>query len=124
MIVTLRVPDELQLKYGGGADKTPSKAMEETLARFADIKLDDRVVMLSGDARKRIEAALGRDVSDTKWFADQIEAITAMHAEGARIQFSASQRLRLEAEARFYKRSFEAHVKDRVEQMLFRELGK
>lgn len=122
-VVTLTIPDETFLLYSKHGI-SPQEAMKKQLERFKEFSPAQRVVVLSDEARGRLEKLLETTIEDTNKLAGWVEGLVKMNVDGVEIMLSEGQRKRLVGEANFYSTEHNKYIDERVRGILNRELGR
>lgn len=121
--VTLKVPEEVEAAYAEQNPKDPRKAMELQLARFKGVTPERRAVILSEEARRRVEKVYARPIEDDLAFAAWLEGVVGLKVGSAEIPLSANQLKILAAYAAQTKKPLTEAIKERVELGLRQILG-
>lgn len=122
-LITLKVKEEVEKKFTEQNPTNPRLAMEQSLERFAHISPDQRAVVLSNEARGRLERAFGFPIEDQNGFCGWIERLMSLNVEGAQIKLNAQQLKVITQQAAYAKQSLEDFIKARISQWLVSTLG-
>lgn len=123
MIITLSIPDTVYQQFLEHSRTNPSKAMENSLKRFAEFKPEDRVMVFSKAQQARFDAIFQKPTEDIDKLIDKVEELVEIQADKVKIPLSQGQQKRLSTEAAFYKKEYPVWAKTRLKQILDQELG-
>ncbi|MGH7274446.1 MAG: hypothetical protein ACREIQ_08330 [Nitrospiria bacterium] len=102
-LITISISDELAQKYAEMDPKKPTQmAITKQLDRFKDIDIQDRALIFTKEARKRVEAIYGKPLENVEEFATWLARLAAMKLDDYPLTLSDGQRKRLATEAQFW----------------------
>ncbi len=123
MILTLSVPDEVYTKYSERNPKDPKKDIEKVIAKFAEIPLDDRLLLVPKETRLELEKLVGAPIEKWEKFVHLFRDALSIRAGEVNIPLTEGQVKRLKLQADFYKREYKEYVGDVIRRGLFSFLG-
>lgn len=115
MKVNITMPDSLfeeyVVKFGlpGAYGK-----MREAIEAYKDVKKDDRVILLAGDARRAIEAIFQTTLDNPEKLIKLIQNMNSVKLGGVDMEFTSDQMERLAAQAGFHGRTPEQYIRETV----------
>jgi hypothetical protein len=113
MIINLKIPDSLYedyLKQYGNPQHY--KKMKDHLELLKDVPVNDRIIVLYGDIRKKIEAVFQCIIKDGEQLSHEINKLNKVKIQGIEIEFNPEELARIDAQAAFHGRSREVYLKE------------
>ena len=118
MKFNISIPDELFEHYVKAYGLPNAYArMRQAIELCKDIEKNDRVILISGDNRRAIEAIFQTTVDNAPKLVKMIQNITTVKLGDVDMQFSPDQLQRLDAQAGFHGRSLETYIRETVEEL-------
>ncbi len=118
-----RISDALYKVYLDQNPQNPQREIANRLERFKDVPTSVRPVVLTGEARKRVEKAFGFPIEDQDKFADWVEKVSSVGFEGLDVQLRPGQRRLIQGEADHYKEPFAVRAGKKIQDALDQILG-
>jgi hypothetical protein len=123
MIVNLTIPDDLYSKY---LDKfgTPAlyKRFKEAIDAYKDIDSSDRVILISGETRKALEAVFQTTLDTPAKLIQQCKMLNAFAIGDVFIEFTPEELSRLDMQATFHGRDRQTFLKEMAQEIKDRML--
>lgn len=125
MILSIKISDETYKKYAERDTNMPQRAIERALSAFEDLEVGGKYVILRAKALDACEKAFGSTISadNVEDFTSFITKLSSARVEGHDIKLSKRQLKKVEDEARFFHRTFDAHLEEIAERALTDRLG-
>lgn len=119
MKITINIPESVVaiLEERVGLDKVADEA-ERLVYRYCGVPADDRAVLISGEARKQLEAILQTTVDDGAKLVSMLKNMGSLKIGTIERVFSPSELVRLQDQARFHGWTEEKFLKMTSEEAL------
>lgn len=123
MLITIKIPDELYVRYSERNPSSPQKEIEKTLERFADIPHSDRLLVVPKEVRQELEKLTGAPIEKWDRFLSFFKDALSVRAGGVNVPLTEGQTKRLKAQAEFFKQDPQSFIETKVKSALFSYLG-
>lgn len=100
MILEIQIPDELYEKYKSYKPADPEAAITGQLKRFADVKPNDRIVVVDNQTRQRIEKLVGH-IETAVDLENRLREALSLKVEGLDLVIDPDLLWHIEEQARF-----------------------
>jgi hypothetical protein len=92
-------------------------AMKQAVEAYKDVDREDRVLLISGDTRRALEAVFQTTIDDGAKLVRLTQNLNSVRIQDVNMQFSSDQLERLQAQAGFYGRTLEQYVREQVKEI-------
>ncbi len=123
MIVTISIPDDVYQAYAAKNPSNPRQAIQKQLERFREVETAQRVLLLSGEALRALEALHGLPIEDSETLVKWVTQLTQLRIGDSSVPLREGVRKRLTTEADFYKKGHDVYIRERVARALDDALG-
>lgn len=122
-IITLRIPDEVKQKYDKHSGPDGRGAMEKQLAKFQDVPVEERSVVLSPETRLRLEKIYTRPIEDQSKFSSWVEGLAALEIGTLHFSLTSGQLKRAQMIAHKQGRSLTVYLENTIKALVQDGLG-
>ncbi len=118
MKFNISIPDELFETYVKNYGLPAAYGrMRQALELCKDIQASDRVILVSGDNRRAIEAIFQTTVDSAEKLVKLTQNLNSVHLGNVSMDFSEDQLQRLKAQAGFHGRTTEQYIRETVTEL-------
>jgi hypothetical protein len=118
MILQFKIPDDTYEKYVKTHGVQGALAqMRLAVEHFKDIQKDDRVIFVTGDDRRALEAVYQQTIDDGKDLVRLAKNMNTCKLGGVDMEFTQAQLERLSAQAGFHGRTPETYIRETVAEL-------
>lgn len=125
MLINLKIDDALMEAYvqKWGIPGCYSQ-MKQAIAAYRDVDKSDRVLLLSGDARRAVEHVFQTTLDTPEKLVKLVQNMNTVKVGNVDMEFSQDQLERLQMQASFYGKTTEEYIKEQVAEIKYAMLEK